>query len=135
MSEEFGTSKSFTAIALGIHSASLLVGAFNSFTFKVIIDKYDPVAIYFIVLRIHLPIQGTRVRSLTQEDAMSHGATKPRTTAAEPVRPRAPCSPAREATTNRSLSTATGESLSAATTQHNPKYINHLVKKIKNKNQ
>ena len=35
-----------------IHSASLclLVGAFNPFTFKVIIDKDDPVAIYFIVL-------------------------------------------------------------------------------------
>jgi len=35
-----------------VHSASLclLVGAFNPFTFKVIIDKYDPVAIYFIVL-------------------------------------------------------------------------------------
>ena len=34
-----------------IHSASLclLVGAFNPFTFKVITDKYDPVAIYFIV--------------------------------------------------------------------------------------
>ena len=28
----------------------LLVGAFNPFTFKVIIDKYDPVAIYFVVL-------------------------------------------------------------------------------------
>ena len=28
----------------------VLVGAFNPFTFKVIIDKYDPVAIYFIVL-------------------------------------------------------------------------------------
>ena len=26
------------------------VGAFNLFTFKVIIDKYDPVAIYFVVL-------------------------------------------------------------------------------------
>ena len=25
----------------------LLVGAFNPFTFKVIIDKYDPIAIYF----------------------------------------------------------------------------------------
>ena len=25
-------------------------GAFNPFTFKVIIDKYDPVVIYFIVL-------------------------------------------------------------------------------------
>ena len=35
-----------------IHSASfcLLVGAINSFTFKVIIDKYDPIAIYFVVL-------------------------------------------------------------------------------------
>ena len=35
-----------------IHSASLclLSGAFNPFTFKVIIDKYDPIAIYFIVL-------------------------------------------------------------------------------------
>ena len=35
-----------------IHSASLclLVGAFNPFTFKVIIDKCDPVTIYFIVL-------------------------------------------------------------------------------------
>ena len=25
-------------------------GAYNPFTFKVIIDKYDPIAIYFIVL-------------------------------------------------------------------------------------
>ena len=35
-----------------IHSASLclLVGAFNPFTFKVIIDKYDHIAISFIVL-------------------------------------------------------------------------------------
>ena len=34
-----------------IHSASLrlLVGASNPFTFKVIIDKYDPIAIYFTV--------------------------------------------------------------------------------------
>ena len=39
-----------------IHSASLclLVGAFNPFTFKVITDKYDPVAIYFIVLGSNL---------------------------------------------------------------------------------
>ena len=39
-----------------IHSATLclLVGAFNPFTFKVIIDKYDPVAIYFIVLGLGL---------------------------------------------------------------------------------
>ena len=38
------------------HSASLylLVGAFNSLTFKVITDKYDPVAIYFIVLGLSL---------------------------------------------------------------------------------
>ena len=35
-----------------IHSASLclLIGAFNPFTFKVIIDEYDPIAIYFVVL-------------------------------------------------------------------------------------
>ena len=35
-----------------IHSASLclLVEAFNPFMFKVIIDKYDPVDIYFTVL-------------------------------------------------------------------------------------
>ena len=26
------------------------LGAFNTFTFKAIIDKYDPVAIYFVVL-------------------------------------------------------------------------------------
>jgi len=34
------------------HSASLclLVGTFKPFIFKVIIDKYDPVTIYFIVL-------------------------------------------------------------------------------------
>ena len=31
-----------------------LVGAFNPFTFKVIIDKYDPVTIYFIVLGLGL---------------------------------------------------------------------------------
>ena len=35
-----------------IHPANLclLVGAFNPFTLKVIIDKYDLVAIYFVVL-------------------------------------------------------------------------------------
>ena len=27
--------------------------------------------------RIHLPIQGTQVRSLVQEDSICHGATKP----------------------------------------------------------
>ena len=31
-----------------------MVGAFNPFKFKVIIDKYDPVAIYFIVLGLTL---------------------------------------------------------------------------------
>ena len=31
-------------------SYDLNVGAFDPFTFKVIIDKYDPIAIYFIVL-------------------------------------------------------------------------------------
>ena len=32
------------------HVSFSLVGSFNPFTFKVIIDKYDAVAIYFIVL-------------------------------------------------------------------------------------
>ena len=31
-------------------SLCLLVGAFNTFTFKVSIDNYDPIAIYFVVL-------------------------------------------------------------------------------------
>ena len=31
-----------------------LVGAFNPFTFKVIIDKYDHVFIYFVVLDLSL---------------------------------------------------------------------------------
>ena len=35
-------------------SLCLLVGAFNPFTFKVIIDKYDPIAIYFVVLGLSL---------------------------------------------------------------------------------
>ena len=63
------------------HSASLylLVGAFNPFTFKVIIDKYDPIAIYFIVLGASLVAQrlkrlpGMRenqVRSLGWEDPL-----------------------------------------------------------------
>ena len=29
---------------------NMCLGAFNPFTFKVIIDKYDPITIYFIVL-------------------------------------------------------------------------------------
>ena len=37
-------------VFVSIQPVFLLVGAFNPFTFKVIIDKYDPVAIYFIVL-------------------------------------------------------------------------------------
>ena len=40
----------YRGLVFFIHSASLLVGALNPFTFKVIIDKYDPIAIYFIVL-------------------------------------------------------------------------------------
>ena len=35
-------------------SLCLLVGAFNPFTFKVITDKYDPIAIYFIVWGLNL---------------------------------------------------------------------------------
>jgi len=42
----------YIGVFFGIHSASVcpLLGAFNPFTFEVIIDKYDPVAIYFVVL-------------------------------------------------------------------------------------
>ena len=42
----------YIGVLFCIHSASLdrLVGAFNPFTFQVIIDKHDPVAIYFVVL-------------------------------------------------------------------------------------
>ena len=46
----------YIGVLFCIHSASLclLVGAFNPFTFKVITDKDDPVAIYFIVLGSNL---------------------------------------------------------------------------------
>ena len=37
-------------VFVSIQPIFVSVGAFNPFTFKVIIDKYDPVAIYFIVL-------------------------------------------------------------------------------------
>jgi len=39
-----------TTADLSIETLRLLVGTFNPFTFKVIIDEYDPVAIYSIVL-------------------------------------------------------------------------------------
>ena len=35
---------------LAAASLCLLVGAFNPFTFKVIIDEYDPITIFLIVL-------------------------------------------------------------------------------------
>ena len=41
-------------LGVAFPSLCLLVGAFNPFTFKLIIDKYDPVAIYFIVLGSNL---------------------------------------------------------------------------------
>ena len=46
----------YRSLVFFTHSASLclLVGTFNPFTFKVIIDKYDPVAIYFIVLGLSI---------------------------------------------------------------------------------
>ena len=40
----WGSKELYTIERLHFH-----FGAFNPFTFKVIIDKYDPVAIYFIV--------------------------------------------------------------------------------------
>ena len=36
-------------------------------------------------LRIHLPMQGTQVQSLAQEDPTCHGATKPCATTTEPA--------------------------------------------------
>ena len=46
----------YIGVLFCIHSASLclLVGAFNSFTCKVIIDMYDPITIYFVVLGLFL---------------------------------------------------------------------------------
>ena len=40
-------------------------------------------------LRIHLPMQGTRVRALVQEDPTCRGATNPVATATEAHAPRA----------------------------------------------
>ena len=37
-------------VCTNLASLCVLVGAFNPFTFKVIIGKYDPVAIYFVVM-------------------------------------------------------------------------------------
>ena len=41
----------YSSLVFCIHSASLclLVRAFDPFTFKVIIDHYDPISIYFVV--------------------------------------------------------------------------------------
>ena len=46
----------YRSLVFFTHSASLclLVGAFNPFTFKVIIDKFYPVVIYFVVLGSNL---------------------------------------------------------------------------------
>ena len=49
-------------------------------------------------LRIRLPMQGTQVRALVQEDPTCHGATKPVGHTTEAHMPRAPCSATREAT-------------------------------------
>ena len=45
-----------------------LVGAFNPFTFKVIIDKYDPIDIYFVVLGSSLH---TLLCILSREDPLA----------------------------------------------------------------
>ena len=37
-------------VFVSIQPVCLLIGAFNPFTFKVIFEKYGPVAIYFVVL-------------------------------------------------------------------------------------
>ena len=80
-------------------------------------------------LKIHLPVQGTWVRALVQEDPTCRGATKPCSTTTEPAlqsprattteptchnypspRAQSPCSTMREATTVRSWHTATKSS-------------------------
>ena len=45
-----GVEKSRTWLSDWTELNCLLVEVFNSFTFKVIIDKYDSIAIYFVVL-------------------------------------------------------------------------------------
>ena len=98
-------------------------------------------------LRIHLPIQGTQIQSLVQEDSTCHRATKPvyhnyshELTCHSYLSPRAQslCSTTREATVIRSpstrtreepLFTATRKSLHTATkTQCSHKTINKLKK-------
>ena len=41
-------------VFVSIQPVFVLTGAFILFTFKVIIDKYDPIAIYFVVLGLSL---------------------------------------------------------------------------------
>ena len=48
--KESDTTERLNWTELNWASLCLLVGAFNPFTFKVIIDKYEPIATYFIVL-------------------------------------------------------------------------------------
>ena len=84
-------------------------------------------------LRLHLPMQGTLVQSLVQEDATGHGTTKPVATATEPINSRAGEHSKRNscATTGESLPpTAARESPRAASkTQDSRKQINTYLKK------
>ena len=61
-------------------------------------------------LRIHLPMPGTRVRALVQEDPTCRGATKPMRHNYWSPRTWSPCSATREATAMRSPCTATKSS-------------------------
>ena len=58
-------------------------------------------------VRIHLPMQGTQVRSLFWEDSTCWGATKPMQQNCWARVPWSPCSAVREASAVRSLHTAT----------------------------
>ena len=58
-------------------------------------------------IRIHLPMQGTRVKSLVWEDSTCHGATKPTCHNYRSPWAQSPCSATREATAMRSLRTTT----------------------------
>ena len=73
-------------------------------------------------LRTHLPMQGTGVPSLVQEDPTSCRATKPMYQAPEPEahRPQSQCSTTRDATAMRGPCTATGEWTLPATTRRKP---------------
>ena len=51
-----------------------------------LLKKYTRTSLVVEWIGIHLPVTGTRVRSLVQEDPTCHGASEPRATTTEPAR-------------------------------------------------